>query len=82
MTTEPASYISHALSPGPSARDLQRQIRAAIRSHPDGAIVLSLFQQPSSVITAAELLAEIGDCRARYPNRDALAADAGHAEPG
>jgi transposase len=31
------------------------------------------------VITAAELLAEIGDCRARYPNRDALAGDAGQA---
>jgi hypothetical protein len=29
------------------------------------------------VITAAELLAEIGDCRARYPSRDALAGDAG-----
>ncbi len=28
------------------------------------------------MITAAELLAEIGDCRARYPTRDALAADA------
>ena len=31
------------------------------------------------MITAAELLAEIGDCRARYPTRDTLAADAGHA---
>jgi transposase len=31
------------------------------------------------VITAAELLAEIGDCRQRYPDRDALAADAGQA---
>ena len=30
-------------------------------------------------ITAAELLAEIGDCRARYPTRDTLAADAGQA---
>ena len=29
------------------------------------------------MITAAELLAEIGDCRARYPDRDALAGDAG-----
>ena len=29
------------------------------------------------MITAAELLAEIGDCRERYPTRDALAADAG-----
>ena len=31
------------------------------------------------MICAAELLAEIGDCRARYPTRDTLAADAGHA---
>ena len=30
-------------------------------------------------MTAAELLAEIGDCRARYPTRDTLAADAGQA---
>ncbi len=33
----------------------------------------------ASVITAAELLGEIGDCRARYPTRDTLAADAGQA---
>ena len=31
------------------------------------------------MICAAELLAEIGDCRARYPTRDTLAADAGQA---
>jgi hypothetical protein len=42
-------------------------------------VFLSLFKSPASVITAAELLAEIGDCRARYPTRDALATDAGHA---
>ena len=46
---------------------------------PDGQIFLSLFKSPASVITAAELLAEIGDCRERYPTRDALAADAGQA---
>ena len=38
------------------------------------------------MITAAELLFEIGDCRARFPSRDALAGDAGQAavaiEPG
>ena len=51
----------------------------AIREHPDGVIFLSLFKGPDSVITAAELLAEIGDCRARYPTRDALAGDAGQA---
>jgi transposase len=60
-------------------KDLERQIRAQIRVHPDGQIFLSLFKQRNSVITAAELLAEMGDCRARYPTRDALAGDAGHA---
>ena len=60
-------------------KQLERQIAAAMREHPDGAIFLSLFRKPSSVICAAELLAEIGDCRARYPTRDTLAADAGQA---
>jgi transposase len=60
-------------------KELERQIAVAIREHPDGAIFLSLFKDPRSVICAAELLAEIGDCRGRYPTRDALAADAGQA---
>src|SRR5450755_2076815 len=60
-------------------KQLERQIATAMREHPDGAIFLSLFKKPSSVICAAELLAEIGDCRARYPTRDTLAADAGQA---
>ena len=60
-------------------KQLERQIATAIREHPDGPIFLSLFKKPSSVICAAELLAEIGDCRARYPTRDTLAADAGQA---
>jgi transposase len=58
-------------------KDLERQIRIQVRAHPDGRIFLSLFKSPVSVITAAELLAELGDCRARYPTRDGLAADAG-----
>ena len=60
-------------------KDLEREIRTQVRAHPDGRIFLSLFKSPASVITAAELLAEIGDCRERYPTRDALAADAGQA---
>jgi transposase len=60
-------------------KQLDRQIATALREHPDGAIFLSLFRDPRSVVTAAELLAEIGDCRARYPTRDTLAADAGQA---
>ena len=58
---------------------LDRQIASALREHPDGEIFLSLFKDPDSVICAAELLSEIGDCRARYPTRDALAGDAGQA---
>ncbi len=60
-------------------KQCERQITTGIREHPDGHIFLSLFKQPGSVITAAELLAEIGDCRGRYPTRDTLAADAGQA---
>jgi transposase len=60
-------------------KQLERQIATAMREHPDGEIFLSLFRSPRSVICAAELLAEIGDCRERYPTRDTLAADAGQA---
>jgi len=59
--------------------ELTSQIRGAIRTHPDGPIFLSAFRDPKSVVTAAGLLCEIGDNRARYPHRDALAADAGQA---
>ena len=59
--------------------ELTSQIRGAVRAHPDGAIFLSVFRDPKSVITAAGLLCEIGDNRARYPHRDALAADGGQA---
>jgi transposase len=58
---------------------LTRQIAGATRSHPDGAIFLAFFRDPKSVVTAAGLLAEIGDNRARYPTNDSLAADAGQA---
>ena len=62
-----------------SIKQLERQIALAVREHPDGEIFTSLFKRPESVITAATLVAEIGDCRARYPTRDALAGDAGQA---
>jgi transposase len=58
---------------------LTSQIAGAVRSHPDGPIFLSFFKDPKSVVTAAGLLAEIGDNRARYPTADSLAADAGQA---
>ena len=56
---------------------LTSQIAGAVRAHADGEIFLSLFRDPKSVVTAASLLAEIGDCRERYPSSEALAADAG-----
>jgi transposase len=58
---------------------LTSQIAGATRSHPDGAIFLAFFRDPKSVVTAAGLLAEIGDNRNRYPTNDSLAADAGQA---
>jgi len=58
---------------------LERQIATTVRAHPDGEIFTSLFKHPDSVLTAAIMVAEIGDCRARYPNRDALCGDAGQA---
>jgi transposase len=58
---------------------LTSQIAGATRTHPDGAIFLAFFRDPKSVVTAAGLLAEIGDNRTRYPTNDSLAADAGQA---
>jgi transposase len=57
--------------------ELTSEIAQRVRAHPDGQIFLSLFKDSKSVITAARLLAEIGDCRERYPTADSLCADAG-----
>jgi len=59
--------------------ELERQIADAIHRHPDGEIFLSFFRCATSVVCAATLLSEIGDCRARYPTADSLAGDAGQA---
>jgi transposase len=56
-------------------RTLQRDIDTQVRAHPDGPIFLSFFRTAS--LTAARLLAEIGDDRGRYPTNEALAAHAG-----
>jgi len=59
--------------------ELTSEIRGALHDHADGETFRSLFRDPKSAITAATMLAEIGDCRARYPTIAALAADAGQA---
>jgi len=64
---------------GEQISELESEIADALDSHPDGEIFRSFFRSPNSVICAATLLGEIGDCRARYPHRDAIAVDAGHA---
>jgi len=58
---------------------LTSQIGGALRTHHDGDIFLSLFRDPKSVVTAAELLAEIGDNRQRHPTSASLEAIAGQA---
>jgi transposase len=55
--------------------DLEARIKEALLAHPDGPIFQSLPR--AGVVRAATLLAEIGDCRARFPDPQSLAAAAG-----
>ncbi len=57
--------------------ELTKEIRRALAEHPDGETFRSLFNDPTSAITAATMLAEMGDCRERHPTKQALAADGG-----
>ena len=57
--------------------ELTIEIRHALEAHPDGDTFRSLFIAKDSWLCAASMLAEIGDCRQRYPTYRALAADAG-----
>jgi transposase len=58
-------------------KSLEERIARAVRAHPDGEVFLSLFVSPNSTLTAASLVAHIGDRRERYPTNEALAAAAG-----
>jgi transposase len=55
--------------------ELTGRIAEALENHPDAKIFTSLPR--AGTVRAAALLAEIGDCRARFPDADALAALAG-----
>jgi transposase len=57
--------------------ELDAKIGAALRAHPDAAVFAPLFRSSKTTICPATLIAEIGDCRERYPTEAALAADAG-----
>jgi transposase len=54
---------------------LEAQIAAQLDAHPDAHVFTSLPRV--RVLRAARLLAEIGDCRARFPDPEALAGLAG-----
>jgi transposase len=56
---------------------LQAEIAAQLAAHPDAHIFASLPR--AGTLRAARLLAEIGDCRARFPDPESLAALAGAA---
>jgi transposase len=60
-------------------RELTSEIAHRVRAHTDGHVFLSLFRDPKSVVCAAALLAEIGDCRARFPDAESLTSLAGAA---
>ena len=55
--------------------ELEAHIREQLARHPDGPIFRSLPR--AGTVRAATLLVEIGDCRARFPTPEALAALAG-----
>lgn len=55
--------------------ELETRIRELLDAHPDAAIFRSLPR--AGTIRAATLLAEIGDCRARFPDPESLACLAG-----
>jgi transposase len=59
--------------------ELTIEIRHHLETHPDGKTFRSLFIAHDSWLCAATMLAEIGDCRQRYPSYRSLAADAGQA---
>jgi transposase len=57
--------------------ELTSQIRGALVAHPDAEIFRPLFRDAKTAISPATLIAELGDCRERYPTEAAMAADAG-----
>ena len=56
-------------------QEIEEQMSVLLDAHPDQHIFTSLPR--SGMVRAASLLAEIGDCRERFPSDDALAALAG-----
>lgn len=56
-------------------RDLDALVAAHLAAHPDGAVVQSFPR--TGTINAAQILAELGEDRARFPSAEQLTAEAG-----
>jgi transposase len=57
--------------------ELTSEIRSALADHSDGETFRSLFRDAKTAVCPATILAEMGDCRDRYPTKAALAGDGG-----
>ncbi len=55
--------------------DVTRLVEHLVQQHPDGPVVMSFPR--AGRVNAAQILAELGDCRDRYASEDQLAAEAG-----
>ncbi len=69
------AYVAVLETIGAQISELGSRIAELLDAHPDGPIFKSLPR--AGTIRAATLLAEIGDCRARFPDPESLAALAG-----
>jgi transposase len=72
-----ASYVALLRTLLEQIKGLAKQIDRQLHSHPDARIFTSLPR--SGRVRAARLLAEIGDCRARFPTPESLTCLAGAA---
>lgn len=70
-----AAYLAALNTVVEQIGNLEQQITAALAAHPDAGIFTSLPR--AGTVRAARLLAEIGDCRARFPTAASLAGLAG-----
>jgi len=70
-----ASYVTLLAGVQAELDGLHRAIASALGDHPDHALVASF--PGAGPVTSAQLLAELGDDRARFPTPERLAAEAG-----
>ncbi len=69
------AYLSTLKTLREQIRTLETHISEQLAAHPDNAVYTSLPR--SGMVRAARLLAEIGDCRARFPTPESLSCLAG-----